>query len=112
MITNTGSATWLPEVVERGTVRLGVQVLLPDGSLVTRDHQRVPLRWNQTRPVAPGQSVTVDFNVVAPPQDRYLLAFDLVSEHVVWFADAGNGPAQVTGLMPGDGSVVDSGRVG
>lgn len=105
-VTNIGEATWLPQEAEHGSVRLGVQILDEDGSLRTRDHQRVPLRYNPTCPVRPGQSVTVEFDVVDPGLDRYRLGFDLVSEHVAWFADVSPGVTLTTNVLPLDGALL------
>ena len=50
------------------------------------------------RTVAPGQEVTVDATVVAPPEPgRYALRWDMVREHVFWFSTVGSGTgAQLT----------------
>ena len=104
-ITNTGEATWLPEDVEFGTVRLGIQVFDERGVLMKRDHQRVPLRYNRTCPTRPGESVEVDFDVVPPPGKQFRLGFDLVSEHVCWLSDVVDGRCQVTGVLPMQGSI-------
>lgn len=104
-LTNTGAATWLGQDAEAGSVRLGIQILNSDGTVDRRDYQRVPLQYHPTRPVRPGESVSVEFDVVDPGLSAFRLGFDLVSEHVAWFSDVSGQPGLKTDLLPSNGSI-------
>jgi tRNA (mo5U34)-methyltransferase len=86
---NTGQNIWLEssrEVGGRGAVRLGVHLHDEWGEELVHDYGGVslPLR------VPPGSDVELEFEVRAPSQPgRYLLEFDMVSEQLTWFEDAG-----------------------
>jgi hypothetical protein len=45
--------------------------------------------------VAPGESTRVRFGIPAPPEGRFRLRFDLVSEQVCWFETNGSEVATV-----------------
>lgn len=92
-IANTGDTRWLadPEV-QKGRVRLGVQVLGGDRSLIQRDFFRVPL----PRSIEPGESIEMVVSVPAPPGlGRCALSFDMVAELVCWFQEHGSSPALI-----------------
>jgi hypothetical protein len=81
---NAGSATWRSHGAD------GVQVsyhwLDRLGNPIVWDGLRVPL----PHPVAPGEEVQLDLQVLAPrPPGTYRLAFDLVEEHRFWFSEIG-----------------------
>jgi SAM-dependent methyltransferase len=86
--TNVGAASWRPATSSGiGTISLGVQLLDPDGLLITRDYHRVVL----PHVVAPGQGVTMFFDCPSPQEPGlYLLKFDFVSEGTTWFELAGS----------------------
>lgn len=97
--TNTGSTTWLPSGHGRGAVRLGVQVTEPGGTMIALDYARADV--SQT-PVAPGETRTVEFKVNPPALASYDLVFDLVAEHVAWFAQLGSKTVTIRGRdLPG-----------
>lgn len=80
---NTGTEVW------PGNVHC-VAYFVPEGAPISQGRDPAP-RLRLQRPVAPGQSVTLErFMVSAParPGD-YRLVFDLVNEMVAWFSDRG-----------------------
>ena len=80
---NAGTEIW------PGSVRCAAY-FVPEGAPMAQGRDPAP-RLLLQRPVAPGQSVTLDrFLVTAPPQPgEYRLVFDLVNEMVAWFSDRG-----------------------
>ncbi len=71
----------------RRLVRLGAQLVGPDGTMINRDHARAWLPGD----IPPGGSADVDIDVPAPEQPgRYALKFDLVSEGIDWFEKCGS----------------------
>jgi hypothetical protein len=65
---------------------LGVQLHGDGGSLVNLDFARFNLEGD---PIQPGQEVTLVAKLKLPMLPAYPLKFDLVSEHVAWFGQAG-----------------------
>jgi hypothetical protein len=66
----------------RPLIRLAYRWLTPQGVVVEGEGHRTAL----PHPLAPGKSCLVMMNVTAPPiAGRYMLAPDLVHEHVRWF---------------------------
>ena len=86
VLCNTGSGQWLAERAGSGQVRLGIQLLAGDGGVLNLDYARFDLDVSS---VQPGQEIVVDGVFRLPPQDDYMLRFDLVSERVAWFAQHG-----------------------
>jgi ubiquinone/menaquinone biosynthesis C-methylase UbiE len=84
-VTNTGEATWLASPGQVGDVCLGVQLRAGDGTLLNRDYMRVRL---DAMDAPPGSTQTVNVRVPLPAGVGALV-FDLVSELVTWFSDAG-----------------------
>ena len=71
----------------RRLVRLGAQLVGPDGTLLNRDHARAWLPAD----LAPGAQTTIRIEVPAPQTPgRYGLKFDLVSEGIDWFEACGS----------------------
>jgi hypothetical protein len=89
-VVNTSAQSWLASGSLVGSVNLGVHLFDADGRLIDLDFQRVPLRENGD--VAPGEALDLSFGLAPTshlaPGD-YRLEFDLVAEHVAWFADNG-----------------------
>ena len=95
VVTNTGRATWLPRSAPRGGVLLGCRLFDASGKLIDLDYGRFPLTPGEGRAIAPGETLTVELDVPAPPKGRYLLEWDLVAESVGWFSTVGLVPARV-----------------
>lgn len=86
-VANSGTASWLPSHVAPGGVGLGVH-LSSGGELVNLDHFRQVL--GTTENVAPGDTVTVSFEMPPLPAGEYELEFDCVAEGVTWFGQRGS----------------------
>jgi MoaA/NifB/PqqE/SkfB family radical SAM enzyme len=79
----------------RRLVRLGAQLMGPDGTMIDRDYARAWLPGD----VQPGATVDVPIEVPAPgTPGRYALKFDLVSEGIDWFEKCGS-PTTVKPLV-------------
>lgn len=82
-VRNEGSEWW-PGGGEdrRPLIRVAYQWLTPQGVTVESEGHRTAL----PHPLGPGESCLVTMNVTSPPvAGRYVLAPDLVHEHVRWF---------------------------
>lgn len=79
----------------RRLVRVGAQLCGPDGALLNRDYERAWLPGH----LEPGATVEVPMALVAPDPGQYRLKFDLVSEGVDWFENAGSPPTIVDFLV-------------
>ncbi len=75
---NTGSAVWLTDNAKPGAVSLAVQLFQADGTCIA-DHHRFPLNTDG-RPILPGETVQVDFEIEATARGQWQVEFDLVSE--------------------------------
>lgn len=89
-VRNVGQSIWLPTSSPKGPVHLGTHLLSADGLLINRDYSRHHLTHGEGRPIQPGESVSFEANVPAPPKGKYILEFDLVSEYVCWFENNGS----------------------
>jgi tRNA (mo5U34)-methyltransferase len=87
---NTGYAVWLrgnDAGTDKGSVHLVAHVLTT---------AEAPLFWYHAgaflpSDVAPGEAAEMEIVFAAPPSPgNYLLAFDMVSEHLAWFEDLGS----------------------
>ena len=87
---NIGYARWLrgsDAGTDRGSVHLVAHILGTD---------EAPLFWYHagaflTGDVAPGEAAEIEIVLAAPDsRGKYLLAFDMVSEHLAWFEDLGS----------------------
>jgi hypothetical protein len=79
---NDGEAHWPGGEDRRPLIRVAYRWLTPDGGLFEAEGVRTAL----PRPLAPGESGVVAMSVVAPATPgRYVLAPDLVHEHIRWF---------------------------
>lgn len=90
-VANTGDTRWLADsATPEGLVRVGVQVLAVDGTLLQRDYFRAPLPAS----LDPGESAELLVAVPAPEEaGRFVLALDMVAELVCWFQQHGSKPA-------------------
>ena len=85
-VANTGEAVWILAEGVAGEVKLGVQLLGPDGSLHQRDFMRVPLHPALAQP---GSEQLVVFRVRRAEAPELRLRLDLVAEQVAWFSQVG-----------------------
>ena len=87
-LVNTGDTLWLAAPSgSDGQVRLGLQLLAPDGRLLVRDFARVALEAD----VPPGGVERVRVAVDVPDESAPVeLKLDLVAEGVCWFEDRGS----------------------
>jgi hypothetical protein len=87
---NTGYAVWLrgsDAGTDKGSVHLVVHVLGTDEEPLFWYHAGAFLQAD----VAPGEAADIEIVLTAPPNPgNYLLAFDMVSEHLAWFEDLGS----------------------
>ncbi len=90
VITNSGRAIWLPRSAKVGAVLLGCHLLDGSGKMLKIDFFRQPLTPGEGRPIAPGETVTIDLSLPALQKGDYILEFDLVSEAIGWFANSGS----------------------
>ena len=85
---------WADAPQGRRLVRLGAQLVRPDGTLIDLDYARARLPGD----LAPGAAVDVPIDVPVPENPgKYALKFDLVSEGVDWFENCGS-PTVTRGL--------------
>jgi hypothetical protein len=94
---NEGSATWRP-----GRVKLSYHWLDEHENAIVWDGVRTEL----DRPVGPGDELPLTAVLRAPiPPGPYALAFDLVDEGRLWFAELGNAPLSLrVDVLPRDAS--------
>ena len=89
---NTGEAAWLDRNSEIfGIVRLGSHLYDEQGKLIEVDYSRHDL----PAPVEPGETMQLSIDVSLPGPGGYELAFDLVSEGVMWFENQGSRPIRL-----------------
>jgi len=88
---NAGERSWPPgERPEGGCVRLGVQLLNEQRTLIDRDFHRIVLPHE----VKPGEACTIRARLPAPAAPgSYVLKLDLVVEGATWFEVKGSAPA-------------------
>lgn len=81
-VRNEGSEWWPGGDNRRPLIRVAYKWLTQQGDTAEGEGHRTAL----PQPLAPGESCLVEMNVTAPPTaGRYLLAPDVVHEHVRWF---------------------------
>jgi SAM-dependent methyltransferase len=89
LVRNEGTATWPTRGEHDGrySIRLGNHWRGRFGWMLRRDDARTELAHD----LAPGESMEIGINPVAPSKPGvYILEFDMVQEHVRWFASAGS----------------------
>ncbi len=88
-IRNSGQSVWLRPGAgagNKGAVRLGVHLLDERGQDVVHDYGGIQI----PEPIKPGGEILMSITVAAPLQPgSYQLEFDMVSEQLTWFEDAG-----------------------
>ena len=92
IVTNTGSATWLPANAPFGGVALGTHLYDAAGTLVAFAFHCEPL-IDPPLQIQPGQTVRCRLTLPPIAAGQYRLAVDCVASHVTWFALAGSRPA-------------------
>jgi inositol phosphorylceramide mannosyltransferase catalytic subunit len=81
-VVNEGGARWPWSLDHRPAIRMSYRWLHPDGSVAVPEGRRTPF----PRAVAPGDTVVVPVEVIAPDAPgEYVLELDIVHEHVRWF---------------------------
>ncbi len=92
-IKNTGDTLWLTgQTVRAGVVMPAVKVFDEHGNTINEFHGEPML----PRAVAPGQSVRLRIEVIAPLQaGAYSIKIDLVNQHICWFEDRGSPPLTI-----------------
>jgi hypothetical protein len=94
-VKNIGTSIWLPTSSPKGPVHLGTHLLGANGLLINRDYSRHKLTPGEGRAIEPGETVTLEAQVPAPPKGKYILEFDLVSEYVCWFENNGSNVVKI-----------------
>jgi len=105
LVTNTGTATWLPSGVSPGGVSLGAHLYDSSGTLLSFDFETAPLSV-PPREIAPGDAVSCSMQLAALGTGRYRLELDCVADRVTWFAQAGSPTVTLeldAGGLPRDG---------
>lgn len=89
-VRNVGEAVWRTQPGLVGQVNLGLQLLDPTGLVVHRDYMRIALGEPA---VQPGEERNLQFVLAKPFPADHQIRFDLVAEHVSWFAENGRNAA-------------------
>jgi SAM-dependent methyltransferase len=89
VVSNIGTARWLPSTAPVGGVKVGVHLYDADGRLLYRDFGRIELPGDG---IEPGRESATRFELPSPSPGRYSLELDLVSEQVCWFEINGARP--------------------
>lgn len=89
-IQNNGQAIWLPSNAQVGAVNFGCHLYDLEGNLLQLGYVHSPLQPQAHRPILPGETLRVDFEIPAPHRGDYIIEFDMVSENVCWFAMHGH----------------------
>jgi hypothetical protein len=95
LVTNTGTATWLPWSAGHGGVGCGAHLYDAEGTLLDFDAGVSPI-GEPLREIAPGETVPVRVLVSPRRAGRYIVELDCVAAHVSWFAPLGSRPVRVT----------------
>jgi ubiquinone/menaquinone biosynthesis C-methylase UbiE len=91
-IENTGTAQWLSEnIKDIGVVKVGAHLYSEDGSLLEYDYFRLPLNQD----VYPGGKLKRQLSLKIEEKGSYIIAFDLVAEHVCWFESQDSKPVSI-----------------
>lgn len=92
VVTNSGTAAWLPSDAPHGGVMLGVHLYDGSGKLLNLNAHMEPLP-SPPREVEPGERVQLRFALPPLPPGRYVLEVDCIASGVTWFAQTGSRPA-------------------
>jgi ubiquinone/menaquinone biosynthesis C-methylase UbiE len=94
LVTNTGTATWLPWTGGHGGVGCGAHLYDASGMLLEFDAAVSPI-GDPPREIAPGETAAVRISLSPQPEGRYIVELDCVAAHVSWFAPLGSRPVRV-----------------
>lgn len=95
VVTNSGTAIWLPRTAKVGGVQLACHLLDASGKLLVQGYSRHPLTPGDGRTIASGETVEIEVRIPPPPKGHYLLEFELLSESVAWFSVVGSRPVRL-----------------
>jgi SAM-dependent methyltransferase len=94
LVTNVGTATWLPRSAAHGAVSLGVHIFDADGRLRSSDVLSNPLKPPDEE-VAPEETMKLDVTLAPLPPGKYVIEVDCVADRVGWFGQLGSRTATV-----------------
>jgi SAM-dependent methyltransferase len=94
IVTNRGTAVWLPSGTPFGGVALGAHLHDKDGKLITFDLLWTPLT-DPPREIQPGETLHLRMALPPQPAGRYVVEIDCVAAGVAWFAQLGSQPARL-----------------
>jgi ubiquinone/menaquinone biosynthesis C-methylase UbiE len=87
-IKNISKSVWLRSGNHLGCVNLGAHLFSTDGKLIDLDYFRHQFLLNS---LEPNNSIEIECIISLPKNiNSFVLEFDLVSEHVCWFANNGS----------------------
>jgi len=89
-IKNTGQAKWLCEnIQDLGVVKIGAHLLDSNKNIIEHDYLRIPFDQD----ILPEETLNQTISVPLPSNPgNYILAFDLLAEHICWFENCGSLP--------------------
>lgn len=86
-IKNIGKALWLPSKLNKGGICLSSRLINAENKVVQPSYKSW---WVIDREVAPGDSITVEIDIPAPPSPDLRLSIGLVAQRVAHFDGPGN----------------------
>jgi hypothetical protein len=95
LVTNVGTAGWLPADAGAGGVSIGIRVFDHDGTLRLAEVTGQALT-SPSRRLEPGETVDVRVRLPDLPPGSYRVELDCVARDVIWFAQAGSRPASLS----------------
>jgi ubiquinone/menaquinone biosynthesis C-methylase UbiE len=90
-VTNTSDRTWLASGNLPGSVNVAAQILRAGDTL-----PREGRGYLSATSLPPNATARGTITLTFPQRGTYHITLDLVAEHVTWFKDQGNPPAQIT----------------
>lgn len=88
-VKNVGASRWLHQNIrDIGVVKVGVHLVDANQRIVENDFARGRLETD----VLPGEQATIEFDVSFTDPGEYILALDLLAEHICWFEITGSQP--------------------
>ena len=89
VVTNSGTARWLPSGGKQGSVNIGILITDSSGTKQCRSHI-------SDNGVSPGQTLNLVSELPRLPIGDYSAEIDLVAEYVCWFRSIGNKSLKLT----------------